>query len=309
MANLAPPTKTLGVTLLHKCNFNCPHSGYLYVDESEDHGLKPGYRMTWDQIQRVIADCNSIRDETFSFVINGGEPTLWEEGELKFIDVLLAVSAGNIHPTYNTNGSYFVDYAQCHEFLYRYSEKADIPLLTFISIDKFHDNYDRKKGRAESLDSIVKVLSAMPADKKEKHRFHVVSIVSKDPNSFLPAEMKEYYSAKETITEGLIDYVEKRIPGVSRLIAYKELGTPLSNEHFTLHANGSIYGLAATPYRYRQKWLHPETPVKNLFLTGSDICSLGVVCAMMSGVATASRMNGSLGLFKLIKKLRQHNRH
>ena len=196
MANLAPPTKTLGVTLLHKCNFNCPHCGYLYVDESEDHGLKPGYRMTWDQIQRVIADCNSIRDEIFSFVINGGEPTLWEEGELKFIDVLLAVSAGNIHPTYNTNGSYFVDYAQCHEFLYRYSEKADISLLTFISIDKFHDNYDRKKGRAESLDSIVKVLSTMPADKKEKHRFHVVSIVSKDPNSFLPAEMKEYYSAK-----------------------------------------------------------------------------------------------------------------
>jgi MoaA/NifB/PqqE/SkfB family radical SAM enzyme len=196
MMNTAPPIKTLGVTLLYKCNFHCPHCGYLYVDESEDHGLKPGYRMTWDQIQRVIADCNSVENKRFSFVLNGGEPTLWEEGELKFIDVLLAVAGGNIYPTYNTNGSYFVDYAQCHDFFHRYVEESEISLMTFISMDKFHDNYDRKRGRAESLDNVVKVLDAMPVDKRDMHRVHVVSIVSKDPNSFLPAEMKEYYGAK-----------------------------------------------------------------------------------------------------------------
>jgi MoaA/NifB/PqqE/SkfB family radical SAM enzyme len=196
MMNTAPPIKTLGVTLLHKCNFHCPHCGYLYVDESEDHDLKPGYRMTWDQIQRVIADCNSIENERFSFVLNGGEPTLWEEGDLRFIDVLLAVAGGNIYPTYNTNGSYFVDYAQCHDFLHRYAEESEISLMTFVSIDKFHDNYDRERGRAESLDNVVKVLDAMPVEKRELHRIHVVSIVSKDPNSFLPAEMKEYYGAK-----------------------------------------------------------------------------------------------------------------
>jgi len=196
MVTMKAPTRTLGVTLLHKCNFNCAHCGYLYVDDSVDHDIKPGYRMTWDQIQRVIADCNSIKNERFSFVINGGEPTLWEEGELKFIDVLLAVADGNINPTYNTNGSYFVDYAKCHDFLNRYAEESKIPLMTFISIDKFHDNYDRKKGRAESLDNVVKVLDEMPADKKAMHRVHVVSIISKDPESFLPVEMKEYYGTR-----------------------------------------------------------------------------------------------------------------
>lgn len=195
MAKMAPPTKTLGVTLLHKCNFHCPHCGYLYVDESEEHDLKPGYRMTWDQIQRVIADCNSIKGERFSFVINGGEPTLWEEGDLKLIDVLLAVAEGNIYPTYNTNGSYFVDYTQCRDFFYRYVEESEIPLMTFVSIDKFHNNYDREKGRAESLDNVVKVLDEMPEEKRHMHRVHVVSIVSKDPDSFLPAEMKEHYGA------------------------------------------------------------------------------------------------------------------
>lgn len=196
MVNMAPPTKTLGVTLLHKCNFHCPHCGYLYADDSGDHELRPGYRLTWDQIQRLIDDCNSIENEIFSFVLNGGEPTLWEEGELKFIDLLLAVSANNIYPTFNTNGSYFVDYDQCHEFLHRYSEESDLQLMTFISIDKFHDNYDREKGRADSLDNILKVLDEMPAEKKDKHRVHVVTIISKDPDSFLPAEMKEYYGAR-----------------------------------------------------------------------------------------------------------------
>ena len=195
MVKMIQPTRTLGVTLLHKCNFNCPHCGYLYVHDNDDHDIKPGYRMTWDQIQRLIADCNSIKNERFSFVINGGEPTLWKEGEFKFIDVLLAVAEGNINPTYNTNGSYFTDYAKCRDFLNRYAEESDTLLMTFISMDKFHDNYDRKKGRAESLDNVVSVLDEMPHDRRKMHRFHVVTIVSKDPDSYLPPEMKEYYGA------------------------------------------------------------------------------------------------------------------
>ncbi len=196
MAELPIPTKVLGVTLLHKCNFNCAHCGYLYVHDSEDHAIKPGYRLTWEQIQRLLADCNSIEDEIFGFVMNGGEPTLWEEGDLKFMDVLLAVARSGVIPSYNTNGSYFLHYDRCRDFLLRYSQEAKIQLKTFVSIDKFHDNYDRDKGRANSLDNIVKVLAEMPEDKKKMHHIHVVTIISKDPNSFLPAEMKEYYGAR-----------------------------------------------------------------------------------------------------------------
>ncbi len=195
MADMLPPTKVLGVTLLHKCNFKCAHCGYLYVDESEDHAIKPGYRMTWAQIQKLIEECSSIRDERFGFVINGGEPTLWEEGDLKLIDVLLAAASSGISPSYNTNGSYFIDYDKCHDFFNEYSEKAKIQLKTFVSIDKFHDNYDREKGRADSLDNIVKVLSEMPEDQRKMHHVHVVTIISTDPNSYLPAGMKEYYAA------------------------------------------------------------------------------------------------------------------
>ena len=70
MESIAPPTKILGVTLLHKCNFNCAHCGYLYVGNSDDHDIKPGYRLTWEQIHRLITDCNSVKDERFVYRIS-----------------------------------------------------------------------------------------------------------------------------------------------------------------------------------------------------------------------------------------------
>ena len=68
-----------------------------------------------------------------------------------------------------------------------------MPLTTAVSIDKFHDNYDREKGRAESLDNIVKALSDMPDEKRGMHHINVISIVSNAPDSYLPDEMKRYY--------------------------------------------------------------------------------------------------------------------
>lgn len=73
--------------------------------------------------------------------------------------------------------------------------------MTAISIDKFHGNYDREKGRADSLDNIVKILDEMSPEKKSMHYVHVISIISKDPESFLPSHMKEYYISKG-ITSG-----------------------------------------------------------------------------------------------------------
>ena len=41
----------------------------------------------------------------------------------------------------------------------------------------------------------------MPTNKRAMHNVHVVTNISKDPDSFLPEEMKEYYG-KSGITQG-----------------------------------------------------------------------------------------------------------
>lgn len=184
----------MGVSLLYKCNFNCEHCGYIYIGDNDDHIIKPGYRLTWEQIKKAINDCRSLKTSFWNMNFTGGEPTLWKEGNRDLIDVLIEVSHAGISPSYNTNGSYFDDYGRCYDFFHRYIDSTSEPLHTFISMDKFHKNYDEKKGRAESLDNVIRVLNELPATVKELLPVSVVVIVTNDPDSSLPEEMKSYYS-------------------------------------------------------------------------------------------------------------------
>ena len=71
-------------------------------------------------------------------------------------------------------------------------------------------------------------------------------------------------------------------------IDYAEISTPVSTRHFANCQKGEIYGLSATPARFRMRSLGARTPVRNLYLTGSDACSSGVAGAMFGGIIAAS---------------------
>jgi len=196
MVDHKTPTHIMGVSLLHKCNFNCEHCGYIYVGDAEDHIIRPGYRLTWDQVVKAIRDCASLEGSCWNVNYTGGEPTLWTEDGKDLVDILVASAKGGTLPTYNTNGSYFDNYNRCYEFFRRYLDNADTPLKTFVSMDKFHKNYDEGTGRAESLDNILRVLETVSDGEKVLLPVHVVIIVTKDPNSSLPDEMKKHYSSR-----------------------------------------------------------------------------------------------------------------
>lgn len=110
----------------------------------------------------------------------------------------------------------------------------------------------------------------------------------------------EYYALKETIARGLLGLVERHIPGFSELVAYKELATPLTIEHFSGRAYGRMYGVADVPEKFNSNALRVKTPISGMYLTGSDVCSLGIGGALMGGVGAASRLNGPLGFFRIM---------
>jgi all-trans-retinol 13,14-reductase len=110
-----------------------------------------------------------------------------------------------------------------------------------------------------------------------------------------------YESMKKRITQALLDLIERHRPGFRDLVEYAELGTPLTFEYFTAAPSGSIYGFPGTPDKYQKPWLRPETPVRNLYLTGSDVTLLGIMGALMGGVITASRLIGPLGFFEIMR--------
>ncbi|MBD0402729.1 NAD(P)/FAD-dependent oxidoreductase [Flammeovirga sp. EKP202] len=119
---------------------------------------------------------------------------------------------------------------------------------------------------------------------------------------------EDYETLKSKIAEGLIACVEKQHPGFTALIDYCELSTPLTMENFTSKLAGRMYGLAHTPQRFSSEWIKPQTPFKGLYITGGDICTTGVVGAMMGGVATASVLDGTFGFGKHLYKIRKYNK-
>ncbi|PSB19213.1 NAD(P)/FAD-dependent oxidoreductase [filamentous cyanobacterium CCP2] len=108
-----------------------------------------------------------------------------------------------------------------------------------------------------------------------------------------------YQQLKERISQTLIQQVDRHYPGFAKLVTYHELSTPLTNEHFTGHFKGGIYGLPAIAERLAPQntaWTKAETPVPGLYLTGADLYMGGIVPAILAGIITVSCLPDGISL-------------
>lgn len=103
---------------------------------------------------------------------------------------------------------------------------------------------------------------------------------------------EDYDAFKAGLAARIQRVVEQNVPAVAGKIDYAELSTPLSTRHFMNYEQGEAYGLAATPERFGLRSLTPRTSIRNLYLTGQDVTSLGVAGALFGGVVTASAVLG-----------------
>ena len=115
---------------------------------------------------------------------------------------------------------------------------------------------------------------------------------------------EDYEAFKEEFSQRLLDELFKHMPQLKPALDYYELSTPLSTQWFQLNDRGEIYGLDHDPQRFKQDWLHPVSPVKNLYLTGQDVVTAGVGGALIGGLMTTGAMLGPRkfqDVLKLIK--------
>ena len=178
----------------------------------------------------------------------------------------------------------------------------------WISTSYDHDeNYILSK----ELNEIRMAFISFPSLKNPESKSHTMEITtfahyeyfSKWKNTHWMKRGAEYKELKREISEKLLDFTEKYLPGTKDLVDYTELSTPLTLEYFTGWKNGSFYGIPATPSRFKYKWISPKTPVKNLYLSGSDAVSIGVLGAMMGGVFSIAAMKGMKGFIKIMKEI------
>lgn len=81
---------------------------------------------------------------------------------------------------------------------------------------------------------------------------------------------EEYRKEKERMADILIERAEQTIlPGLSRVIEVKEIGTPLTNARYTGVHRGAIYGWDQTVNNSGSMRVGHATPIKNLYLAGA----------------------------------------
>lgn len=79
-----------------------------------------------------------------------------------------------------------------------------------------------------------------------------------------------YRAEKERMADILTKKVEDAVlPGLTKAIEVKEIGTPLTNVRYTSNYRGAIYGWDQTLDNSMPRRLPHKTPVKNLYLAGA----------------------------------------
>lgn len=95
---------------------------------------------------------------------------------------------------------------------------------------------------------------------------------------------EEYERFKRQLADRLLEQLLEHMPGLRAHVAFTELSTPLSTDHFVRPIAGSIYGLEPTPERFENPALRPHSPIPGLYFAGSEVSTVGVIGAMMGGV-------------------------
>jgi all-trans-retinol 13,14-reductase len=103
---------------------------------------------------------------------------------------------------------------------------------------------------------------------------------------------EEYDVFKRTLACRLLTELRRHVPTLEDAIVAWELSTPVSTQHFANAERGQIYGLAHSPGRFLTRDLRPRTPIHDLYLTGQDVATCGVMGALSGAVTTATAMLG-----------------
>jgi DNA-binding PadR family transcriptional regulator len=117
---------------------------------------------------------------------------------------------------------------------------------------------------------------------------------------------EEYEKYKDALAQKLLDKLFERMPQLKDALDFYELSTPLSTQFYQFNTKGEIYGLNHYTDRFEKSFLHPQTSIKNFYMTGVDVMTAGVGGGLMGGVMTTMNMLGWSGNKKVVKLFKEY---
>jgi phytoene dehydrogenase-like protein len=105
-----------------------------------------------------------------------------------------------------------------------------------------------------------------------------------------------YLTRKAEVEADLVARLDRQFPGAAEAVVFQEGATPLTHWRFTGAAEGSGYGLAATPDQFFDRRPGYRGPVAGLYQAGANTrAGHGIVGALTSGLRAAERVAVELG--------------
>ncbi len=102
-----------------------------------------------------------------------------------------------------------------------------------------------------------------------------------NPDLWMSATDDEYRAMKRECEGVFRRRMDAIVPGLTKRIVAIDSFTPRTIQRFTGHLNGAVYG---SPRKRRDG----RTPLRNLFICGTDQGYLGIIGAMLSGITIAN---------------------
>jgi all-trans-retinol 13,14-reductase len=100
---------------------------------------------------------------------------------------------------------------------------------------------------------------------------------------------KEYKALKKEVADSMIQIAEAVIPDLPKKIIVQDAATPLTFQRYTWNSEGAWYGPCIG-----QNMPPSVTPIRSLYLAGSNTKGAGVPEAFISGIETAKQILSSL---------------
>ncbi|MEX0799706.1 MAG: NAD(P)/FAD-dependent oxidoreductase [Dehalococcoidia bacterium] len=195
------------------------------------------------------------------------------------LDIDLRDSMPNTNYWYHGNWDIEAPYRDCYEGrlpndLYMY--------ITAGSVKDPHTEAIAPKGCTS-----LEIMTLVPAD------YRLWDIESGPTEGEKYHRKPGYQSAKQTLTEAMIEGAERVIPGLREHIVWQEAATPITQEHFTFSTGGTSYGIELATDQFGPNRPMPKTEIEGLFLVGaSTVFAHGIAGTMRGGVGCAGAILG-----------------
>ncbi len=111
---------------------------------------------------------------------------------------------------------------------------------------------------------------------------------------------QEYLDFKQQKAERLLSSLEQSFPGIRGCIESYYTSSPLTYQDYTATHEGSMYGIIRDKNFPSQTYISQRTKIPNLYMTGQNINSHGILGVTIGGVITCAEF---LGINKIIQEI------